>query len=97
MTQPLNRDDLSTALLSLEGWEERDDRLVRTVPVPSDSHDAFVESVRTTAGDDADIVRTGDAVTVRLGSGGVSAADVELAARLDQVLSGASWDAGSTR
>ena len=98
MADLLARSDIDTALAALPGWSVDGDALVKTVQVPGDSQDALVEAVGRTA-DDMDhhpeVTRGPDAVTFRLWThtaGGVTAKDVDLAARIDAQLSGSATD-----
>jgi 4a-hydroxytetrahydrobiopterin dehydratase len=98
MAEQLDRDDIDTALAALPGWSFDDGKLVKRAEVPDDSQDALVEAVARVA--DAmnhhpDVARDPGAVTFRLwthSAGGVTAKDVDLAARIDQQLSGAGTD-----
>lgn len=96
MPERLSQDAVSTALEALPGWSGDTDRLSRTVQVPADSQDALLESVRQladTLDHHPDVAREGDHVTFTLvthSSGGVTEKDVDLATRIDQVLSGTS-------
>ncbi|MGI8901214.1 MAG: 4a-hydroxytetrahydrobiopterin dehydratase [Nocardioides sp.] len=101
MADLLARTDIDTALESLAGWSHDGKALVRRAEVPGDSQDALVEAVATVA--DAmdhhpELEREADAVTFRLwthSAGGVTAKDIELAARIDQTLSGSGSDQGT--
>jgi 4a-hydroxytetrahydrobiopterin dehydratase len=100
MAELLDRDDIDTALAALPGWSFDDGKLVRRAEVPDDSQDALVEAVARIADEvnhHPDVTRETGAVTFRLwthSAGGVTAKDVDLAARIDQQLSGAGTDAG---
>ncbi len=93
MPSLLDSNTIAIALEALPGWQALDDQLVRTVQVPA-GIDALLRSVRQLAQDmdhPADAQVDGAAVTIRLSTssvGGVSELDVDLAARIDQVLSG---------
>lgn len=100
MAELLDHDEIETALAALPGWSYDGEALVRRVEVPADTQDALAESVGAVA-DEMDhhpsVTRDGDAMTFRLwthSDDGVTAKDVELAARLDQTLSGSGWDSG---
>ena len=98
MADLLDRADIDTALASLPGWAYEDEKLVKRAEVPTDSQDARVEAVSRVADDlnhHPDVARDGTGVTFRLwthSAGGVTAKDVDLAARIDQQLSGAGTD-----
>ena len=96
MPELLTDDAIATALETLPGWERAGDRLVREVKVPTDSQDTLERSIAEVA-DALDhhpgLRREGDAVHLELwthSAGGVTSKDIELAARIDQVLSGSS-------
>lgn len=102
MVDLLDHDQIQTALEALPGWAYDGDALTRRVDVPDDSQDAMVRSL-TETGDEMDhhpdVSREPDALVLRLwthSEDGVTAKDVELAARLDQVLSGSGTDTGAT-
>jgi 4a-hydroxytetrahydrobiopterin dehydratase len=94
MADPLDRAAIDTALRSLAGWSYDGEALVRQVDVAADDQDALEESVAAVA--DAlnhhpDVTRQGGSVTFRLrthSANAVTTKDVDLAARIDQVLSG---------
>ncbi len=93
MPSLLDSDTIATALEALPGWQATSGQLVRTVHVPAGT-DALLRSVRQITDEQdhpADIDIDGEAVTFRLSTssaGGISDLDVDLAARIDQVLSG---------
>jgi len=96
----LSRDDIDTALSALPGWSFEDDKLVKRAGVAADSQGGLLEAVAQ-VGDGLDhhpvVERAEDAVTFRLWThtaGGVTAKDVDLAARIDRELSGAGTDTG---
>lgn len=101
MADILDRADIDIALASLPGWSYDGEALVKSVGVPADSRDALVEAVAAVS--DAldhhpDTSPDDQGLRFRLwthSDGGVTSKDVELAARIDQVLSGAGWDSGS--
>jgi 4a-hydroxytetrahydrobiopterin dehydratase len=99
--RPLTTEEIDTALASLEGWRRDDDALVRRVEVPADGYPGLREAVANEAKvleHQAEMRQDGDDVEIRLqthDAGGVTAKDVELAARIDQVLSGAARDRAS--
>jgi 4a-hydroxytetrahydrobiopterin dehydratase len=101
MADLLDRTDIESALASLPGWSYDGEALVKTVDVPEDSRDALVEAVGVVSDEldhHPDTSAEDGSLRFRLwthSDGGVTSKDVELAARIDQVLSGAGWDAGS--
>ncbi len=101
MADVLSRNDIDTALAALPGWSYDDDELVKQASVPADSQDGLVEAVGQVADElnhHPDVSRDGDSITFRLSThsaGGVTAKDVDLAARIDRELSGAGTDQGT--
>jgi 4a-hydroxytetrahydrobiopterin dehydratase len=94
MPEVLDQDAIDTALSALPGWTYDGEALVRRADVPDDSQDALERTVGAVA-DALDhhpvVTREPDALTFRLwthSAGGVTARDVDLAARIDQVLTG---------
>ncbi|MDA0634827.1 4a-hydroxytetrahydrobiopterin dehydratase [Nonomuraea sp. CA-218870] len=100
MTELLSRDEIDTALAALEGWHSEQDALVKDVPITAENFGWLSEAVRHEADEmnhHPDIDRTDAGIRFRLSThsaGGVTPKDVELAARIDQVLSGATRDKG---
>ena len=102
MANLLPREDIDAALAALAGWSYDGTALVKQVPVPAHSQDGLVEAV----GKVADAVnhhpvvdRAADSLTFRLWThtdDGVTAKDVDLAARIDRELSGAGEDRGTS-
>ena len=98
----LDRSQIDTALEALPGWSYDGEALTRRADVPADSQDAMLEAVAQVA--DAmdhhpDVSREPDALVLRLwthSEDGVTTKDVDLAARVDQVLSGSATDTGTT-
>jgi 4a-hydroxytetrahydrobiopterin dehydratase len=98
----LDSSQIDAALESLPGWSYDGEALTRRADVPADSQDAMVQAVARVA--DAmdhhpDVSREPDALVLRLwthSEGGVTTKDAELAARIDQVLSGSATDTGSS-
>lgn len=98
----LDRSQIDTALEALPGWSYDGEALTRRAEVPADSQDAMVEALAQVA--DAmdhhpDISREPDSLVLRLwthSEDGVTSKDVDLAARIDQVLSGSATDTGTT-
>ncbi|HEX4698744.1 MAG TPA: 4a-hydroxytetrahydrobiopterin dehydratase [Actinomycetes bacterium] len=95
MPEVLDHDAIDAALGALPGWTYDGEALVKRADVPDDSQDAMERSVGAIA-DALDhhpaVTREPDALTFRLwthSAGGVTAKDVDLAARIDQVLTGA--------
>jgi 4a-hydroxytetrahydrobiopterin dehydratase len=98
MPDVLDQDAIDTALSALPGWTYDGEALVKRADVPDDSQDALERTVGAVA-DALDhhplVTREPGAVTFRLwthSAGGVTAKDVDLAARIDQVLSGVGPD-----
>jgi 4a-hydroxytetrahydrobiopterin dehydratase len=94
MAELLSDSDVRTALESLPGWGGDTRSLTRTVPVEEDQVESLEHSIAA-VGDSfdhhADLERSAEGLHVRLSThsaGGVTAKDVELAARLDRVFSG---------
>ncbi|MFG1945811.1 4a-hydroxytetrahydrobiopterin dehydratase [Nonomuraea sp. NPDC048826] len=100
MTELLNRDEIDTALAALEGWHSEENALVRDVPITPDNFKWLSEAVQHEADElnhHPDIDKTDNGIRFRLSThsaGGVTPKDVELAARIDQVLSGGTRDKG---
>ncbi|NUT38968.1 MAG: 4a-hydroxytetrahydrobiopterin dehydratase [Thermoactinospora sp.] len=100
MTERLTDADIETALAALQSWRRDGDALIKDVPITDDSFGWLSEAVTNeaeTLGHHPDIQRTADGVRFRLSTheaGGVSPRDVELAARIDQILSGGARDRG---
>ncbi len=96
----LEPNQIRTALEGLPGWMEEGGALVRGVPVSQDSRGALIEAVATVSRESptaAEVHIQPDVVVVRVGApSGVTPDDVELAARLDQVLTGSANDHGTT-
>ena len=98
MPEVLDQDAIDTALDTLPGWRYDGEALVKRADVPDDSQDALERTVGAVA-DELDhhpvVTREPDALTFRLwthSAGGVTAKDVDLAARIDRVLTGAPPD-----
>ena len=97
----LDPGQLKAALEGLQGWQLEDNALVRGVPVTDDSRAGLVEAINNVAGDTSaqpEVHLQPDLVVIRVGDpagGGVTPQDVELAARVDQVLAGTAPDQGS--
>lgn len=102
MARLLTDDEIRDALAALPGWELADGRLVKRVTVPADSQPGLREAIRQVA--DAidhhpDVAQDAQAMAFTLwthSAGGVTAKDVDLAARIDRVLSGGGTDTGRT-
>jgi 4a-hydroxytetrahydrobiopterin dehydratase len=90
----LSADEVRTALDSLPGWTGGVEHLYRDVDVSSDSQDELEAAVMRVADElnhHPEVERREDGMRFVLWShdaGGVTSRDVELAARIDQVLSG---------
>jgi 4a-hydroxytetrahydrobiopterin dehydratase len=90
----LSADEVRTALDSLPGWKGGVEHLYRDVDVPSHSQDELESAVMSVANElnhHPEVERREDGMRFVLWShdaGGVTSRDVELAARIDQVLSG---------
>ena len=102
MADLLDRAQIDAALESLPGWTYDGEALTRRADVPADSQAAMVDAVASAAEEmnhHPDVSRETDGVTFRLwthSEDGVTAKDVELAARIDRVLSGAGTDSGAS-
>ncbi|KAB8189660.1 4a-hydroxytetrahydrobiopterin dehydratase [Nonomuraea phyllanthi] len=96
----LTDEEIDTALAALEGWRHEDNALLKDVPVPQESHRWLSEAVMNEAevlDHHPEIERGQNGMRFRLSThsaGGVTARDVELAARIDQVLDGGARDRG---
>ncbi|MFC4117751.1 4a-hydroxytetrahydrobiopterin dehydratase [Nonomuraea zeae] len=96
----LTGEEIDTALAALEGWRHDGDALLKDVPVTPDSYDWLSRAVLNEAHvlDHHPVIeRTASGIRFRLSTadaGGVTARDVELAARIDHVLDGGArdWD-----
>ena len=94
----LDPGQMKSALEGLQGWQVEDGALVRGVPVTDDSREALVEAVANASADSPsspEVHLQPDLVVVRVGEPtgrGVTPDDVELAARIDQVLAGSVRD-----
>ena len=90
----LSADEVRTALDQLAGWQGGVEHLYRDVDVPADSQDELESAVMTVANElnhHPEVERRDDGMRFVLWShdaGGVTSRDIELAARIDQVLSG---------
>lgn len=100
MAELLSDDAVRTALETLPGWRRDGDALVRDVQVPEDSRDALKQGAMNEAermNHHPEIEDVGDLVRFRLtthDAGGITPNDVELAASIDKVISGAGTDEG---
>lgn len=98
MAELLTDEEVGIALERLQGWERRGKALARLVRVPADSYPALRQAIMNEA--DAmnhhpDMEQTGEGAQITLwthSAGGITAKDVTLAARIDQVISGAARD-----
>ena len=98
MAEVMDQKDIDDALTSLPGWRFDDNKLVRQVPVDADSQDNLERAVMQVADElnHHPVIERGDG-ELRFevwthSAGGVTAKDVELAARIDQTLSGPAPD-----
>jgi 4a-hydroxytetrahydrobiopterin dehydratase len=97
----LDPGQVRSALQGLQGWQYEDGALVRGVPVTDDSREGLIQALAHVSADaDAtpEVHLQPDLVVLRVGDaamGGVTPADVELAARIDQVLVGSARDQGT--
>jgi 4a-hydroxytetrahydrobiopterin dehydratase len=98
MPEVLDQNAIDTALGALPGWTYDGEALVKRVGVPDESQDALERSVGAVA-DALDhhpvVTREPGALTFRLwthSAGGITAKDVDLAARIDEVLARAGPD-----
>ena len=94
MAEVMDQKDIEQALAALPGWAYDDGKLVRSVPVAADEQDNLERAVMKVA-DELNhhpvIQRTDGELRLQVwthSAGGVTAKDVELAARIDQTLSG---------
>jgi 4a-hydroxytetrahydrobiopterin dehydratase len=100
VSELLSGEEIETALAALEGWRREGDALVRDIPITRDSYGWLSEAVMNEANEmdhHPEIERTGQGIRFRLTThsvGGVTPRDVELAARIDQVVDGAATDKG---
>ena len=100
MADVLDQAAIDDALAALPGWSYDDGKLTKAAQVPADSQEALEQSVARVADEmnhHPDLTRDGDRVVFRLwthSAGGVTSKDVDLAARIDQTLSGAGRDTG---
>ena len=101
MATLLTAEQIRDALQSLPEWRQDGDAIVRDVSVAPHSQDALESAlmdVANRANHHPDIERAGDGMRVVLSThsaGGITEKDVQLAAQIDQVLSGAGRDTGS--
>lgn len=99
MAQLLDDDAIDTALTTLPGWRRADNKLIKDVEVTDDAADNLLGAVSAVAKElnhDPDVERSPGSVRFTLwthSDGGVTNKDVELAARIDQALSGTAGDA----
>jgi len=98
MAELLDDAAIDAALSSLTGWSRADNTLVKDVEVGDDAVDNLTGAIGKVADElnhHPDLSRTADGIRLTLWShsdGGVTSKDVELAARIDQVLSGTVQD-----
>jgi 4a-hydroxytetrahydrobiopterin dehydratase len=98
MAELLDDAAIDTALASLPGWARADNTLAKDVPVADDAVDNLTGAIAKVADElnhHPDVSRGAGSLHIVLWShsdGGVTAKDVELAARIDQVLTGSVQD-----
>lgn len=96
----LGPDQVDEALDGLPGWQRQGTSLVRQFAVADDSRGALRDGVRDAAGAGADLTVDHSDGSLRMvlgpGAGDLTVHHLEAAARIDQVLSGAAVDHGST-
>ena len=98
MAELLDDAAIDTALASLSGWTRVDNTLVRDVQVAADATDNLTAAIGKAADElnhHPDVTAGPDGLHLVLwthSDGGVTAKDVELAARIDQVVSGSVQD-----
>ena len=98
MAELLDDAAIDAALTSLTGWGRADNTLVKDVAVDDDAVDNLTAAIGKAADElnhHPDVSRTADGLHLVLwthSDGGVTTKDVELAARIDQVLSGSVQD-----
>ncbi|GAA3578774.1 4a-hydroxytetrahydrobiopterin dehydratase [Nonomuraea rosea] len=96
----LTDEEIDTALAALEGWRRDGAALLKDVPITPDSYGWLSEAVLNEAraiDHHPEIERTANGIRFTLSThsaGGVTARDVELAARIDHVLDGGARDRG---
>lgn len=95
MTEALTADEIAVALETLSEWHREGDTLVREVEVSPDAREQMEEAVMTAA-DELDhhpeITQRPDGARFALtthDAAGITARDVELAARIDEVVDAA--------
>jgi 4a-hydroxytetrahydrobiopterin dehydratase len=95
MAQLLDDSAIDDALLALPGWQRVDNTIVRDVPVSAEAADNL-EAAVARAADELNhhpvVDRTDDSVRFTVwthSAGGVTSKDIELAARIDEVIAGA--------
>ncbi|GAA5044718.1 4a-hydroxytetrahydrobiopterin dehydratase [Thermocatellispora tengchongensis] len=100
MTERLTDEEIDTALVALEGWYREGDALLRDIPITPDSYRWMREAVLNEGdliGHRPEVERTDYGIRFRVSTGeagGVTPKDVELAAHIDQVVSGGARDRG---
>jgi 4a-hydroxytetrahydrobiopterin dehydratase len=98
MAELLDDDRIAAALTALPGWTREQDQLVRRVPVADSDAENLERAVGTVADElnhHPETERTPGELCFRLSThsaGGITAKDVDLAARIDQVISGPALD-----
>lgn len=95
MTEPLSTDEIAVALETLSEWHREDGALVRVVIVSPEAREQMEEAVMTAAdelGHRPEITEHPDGARVALttpDAAGVTTDDVELAARIDEIVDAA--------
>jgi 4a-hydroxytetrahydrobiopterin dehydratase len=98
MAELLDDAAIDDALSALPGWSRADNTLVKDVAVDADAVDNLTGAIGKVADElnhHPDVSRTADGIHLAVwthSDGGVTSKDVELAARIDQVLSGTVQD-----
>ena len=98
MAELLDDAAIDTALTSLTGWARSDNTLVKAVGVTDDAVDNLTGAIGKAADElnhHPEVTRTAEGLRLVLwthSDGGITSKDVELAARIDQVISGTVQD-----
>lgn len=98
MSRALSPEEIDTAVQALPGWSATADGLRREVAVSDQDKETLVDAISAVAEEEPAKPRvesndTGLHIVLATASGGVTANEVELAGRLDRLLSGGTaWD-----